>query len=74
MEIGEIVGYVALSHGRLSLMHVSVLGSPQSFTKVGQKLQFWAKFSTRFSNGGLLFHVREEYGKSKTITFISDYI
>jgi len=37
-------------------------------------MQFLTKFSTRFSNGRLLFHNWEEYGKSKTIGLIVDYL
>jgi len=71
MEIGEIVGY--MSHGQFSLIHVLVIGGPSSGFYRG-KLQFWAKLSTRFGIGGLLFHNWEEYGKSKTMWFINDYL
>jgi len=49
------------------------MGKPhQCFLQKGEAKKFWAKFSTRFSNGGLLFHNWEEYRKSKIIRFITD--
>ena len=55
-------------------MRVLFLGVPPQICTVGQKLQFQAKFSTMFLNGGLLFLSNKEYGKSKTIGFITDYL
>ena len=72
IEIGEIVGICVL---RVTLPNARlVLEGPSQFYMVGQKLQFWAKCSTRFSNGCLLFHNWVEYGKSKTKGFIVDYL
>jgi len=58
-----------MSHRWCSLMHVLVLGTLPQFLQ-GAKTAILAKFSTRFSIGGLLFHKGKEYGKLK-ITFSS---
>jgi len=64
MEIREIIEDIRGTC--LSLMHVFVFGGPFPFFYRRQKPQFWAKFLTGVTIGGLLFHSWEEYGKSKT--------
>jgi len=67
MKTGEIVGDMSLRC--FSLMHGLILGPLSDFFySIRQQRQFWAKISTRFSIGGLLFHNGKEYGKSKNIS------
>ena len=70
MEIGEIVGDIChVGSSRLGLW-----GPLPSFFTEAKKLQFWAKSSSRFSNGGFLFLNGKEYWKSNTAGFINDYV
>jgi len=56
-----------------SLMHVLFCGRRSPVFTEAKQRQYWAKFLTRFGIAGL-FHNWEEYGQSKTIGFITDYL
>jgi len=54
-------------------MRILAFGGPSAVFFRG-KNQLWAKFSTMFSNSGLLFLSGKGHGKVKTIRFIAVHI
>jgi len=66
----KLLGMGYMSHRWFSLTHGLVSWDPPQFLQAAKKLQFWAKFSTMFLIGGLLFYNEKEYRKPKTVMSI----
>jgi len=65
-EIGQII--------KIYVTQCVLTNARLGFLQGGQKPQFSATISTTFGIGGLLLQNWEEYGKSKIIGFIIDYL